>query len=85
MMCQFEDKIDVLNNASYKFVYLVDKWSGHSKQQPDEFHSLSRINRSWCGDKNFIIQSTILEQGPWYLSIYDPHLQAAGTAKNNIF
>ena len=34
MMCQFEDKIHVLNNASNlkKLVYLFDKSSGHSSK-----------------------------------------------------
>ena len=74
MMCQFEEKTDVLNmHPTYKSAYLFDKWTGNSKRQPDGFNSIL-MNRS-CGDKNSIIHSTIiLEQGPWFLGIYEPQL-----------
>jgi hypothetical protein len=42
MVCQFEDTIDVLKvmHPHYKFVYLFDHSSGHSKHRPDGLSSI---------------------------------------------
>jgi hypothetical protein len=79
MVLQFEDTIDVLKvmYPNFKFVYLFDHSSGHSKTRPDGLN-VSRMNKSY-GGKQTAMRSTVIEREEGFLGPFQRHLQVGDT------
>ena len=79
MVCQFEDTIDVLKvmHPHYKFVYLFDHSSGHSKHRPDGLSSI-RMKKTF-GGKGLPMRPTIIEQEAGFLGPFQRKLQPGQT------
>ena len=79
MVLQFEDTVDVLKvmYPNYKFVYLFDHSSGHSKQRPDGLNA-SRMNKGF-GGKHIPMRSTVIEEEEGFLGPFQRQLQVGNT------
>jgi hypothetical protein len=79
MALQFEDTTDVLKviYPNYKFVYLFDHSSGHSKQRPDGLNA-SRMNKGF-GGKHVPMRSTVIEAEEGFLGQFQRQLQVGDT------